>query len=116
MDDKVLFTGNVSNPENYYCIADVMVIPSVFEGLSMTTVESQIAGTPVVISEAIPCEAVISDGCIRCKLSDGVSGWANAALEISKKELVINEKGDEYDITARAPILARWYIETYNSQ
>lgn len=63
LEGKVVLVGKVSNPEKYYRFAHVIVIPSFFEGLSLTTIESQIAGVPVVLSDAIPTEAVISNGC-----------------------------------------------------
>ena len=67
LNGKVIFIGQVSDPEKYYRLANVMVIPSVFEGLSLSTIESQISGVPIVASTAIPEEAVISDGCVRLR-------------------------------------------------
>ena len=96
LEKSVVFVGQVTNPELYYRLADVIVVPSVFEGLSLTTVESQIAGVPVVVSEAIPEEAIISDGVARLKLED--ENWVTTILTMANKKVVLNEKSSEYDI------------------
>ena len=96
LEKSVVFVGQVTNPELYYRLADVIVVPSVFEGLSLTTVESQIAGVPVVVSEAIPEEAIISDGVARLKLED--ENWVTTILTMANKKVVLNKKSSEYDI------------------
>ncbi len=81
LQKKVVFVGQVDCPERYYSLADVIVIPSIFEGLSLTAIESQISGVPVVASTAVPEEAVISDGCIRLALEN--KDWVCHYFEIS---------------------------------
>lgn len=96
LEDRVVFAGQVSDPELYYRLANVIAVPSVFEGLSLTTIESQIAGVPVVVSEAIPEEAVISDGVIR--LSLGSPEWASTILSMENKEVILDEDSVDYNI------------------
>lgn len=97
IEDKVVFVGQVINPELYYRLANVMVLPSVFEGLSLSTIESQIAGVPVVVSTAIPEEAVISDCCIRLDLTS--EEWCDTILSIANKPVVLDARSNSYDIT-----------------
>ena len=78
LENRVVFAGQVSNPELYYRLASVIVVPSVFEGLSLATIESQIAGVPVVVSDAIPEEAIISNGVVRLSLQS--PNWVSACL------------------------------------
>lgn len=85
LESKVVIVGKVHNTEIYYKLNDVIILPSVFEGLSMTTVESQVAGVPAVISKAIPSEAVISDGCTYMDINDLPEKWAQAAINAAKK-------------------------------
>lgn len=108
LNEKVVFVGKVSNPEVYYSLADVIIIPSVFEGLSLATIESQIAGVPAIVSEAIPEEAVISNGVKRLKLSD--DKWADEALKIADNTVVLNENSNEYNIEYAAKKLQYWYM------
>ena len=108
LTEKVVFAGKVSNPEVYYSLADVIIIPSVFEGLSLATIESQIAGVPAIVSDAIPEEAVISNGVKRLKLSD--NKWADEALKIAGNAVILNENSNEYNIEFAARKLQSWYI------
>lgn len=110
LDEKVVLIGQVSDPEKYYKLADVMVIPSYFEGLSLTTIESQIAGVPVVVSTAIPEEAVISNACKYVRLTEDSDVWAQTALEIAKCQVKLNQSADNYSIEKRALLLAEWYV------
>ncbi len=111
LEDKVVLVGQVTNPENYYRLADVMVIPSYFEGLSLTTIESQIAGIPVVISDAIPEEAVISNGCKYHKLTDDCATWAESVIEIANQKVALDKRSGDYDIEKRAVLLTQWYLK-----
>lgn len=113
LENKVVLAGQVSDPEKYYRLADVMVVPSFFEGLSLTTVESQIAGVPAVISEAVPQEAVISNGCTYLSIEDSVQAWVNAIMEASHKKVILNSHAEEYDVEKRADSLTDWYISHY---
>ena len=108
LNQKVIFIGKVSNPEKFYSLVDVMIIPSVFEGLSLATIESQIAGVPAIVSEAIPEEAIISNGVKRLKISD--ENWEYEALRIAGKTIVLNEKSIEYNIEYAAKKLEKWYM------
>lgn len=109
IEDRVIWVGQVTNPEVYYSLADVMVIPSIFEGLSLTTIESQIAGVPVIVSTAVPEEAVISDGCIRLELNSG--NWLEKIFECENKEVTLNKRSRDYDIRIAIKILEEWYIQ-----
>lgn len=111
LGEHVVLTGKVSNPEKYYSLADIVLIPSFYEGLSLATVESQIAGVPVIVSEAIPDEAVISDSVMKMSLSEPAGKWAQNALSFSNKKVVLNDESELYNIKISAPKLTEWYQE-----
>lgn len=98
LSDKVIMVGKVHDPERYYHLNDVVVLPSVFEGLSMSTVESQVAGVPVVMSRAIPEEAVISNGCFYMDIKDSASKWAKTVISVADTTVILNDKCANYDI------------------
>ncbi len=51
--------------------SDIMLIPSLFEGLSIVTIEAQASGLPSIISTGVPDEAVlIPEYCKRISLSE----------------------------------------------
>lgn len=113
LTSKVVFAGQVSDPERYYRLADVIVLPSFFEGLSLTTVESQLAGIPVVVSDSIPEEAIISDGVARLSLNS--SNWADTVLAMADKTVTLNQKCQEYNIEVAVKKLEEWYEKRMNS-
>lgn len=108
LKENVVFVGQVSDPEQYYKLADVMVIPSVFEGLSLTTIESQIAGVPVIVSSAIPEEAVISNGCVRLDINS--DKWVEIIMDFSKKEVKLDNRSNAYRIEEASRLLCDKYM------
>ena len=108
LENRIIFTGSVYDVENYYGLIDVMIVPSIFEGLSLTTIESQISGIPVLVSKAIPKEAIISNG---CEYIDNMTAeeWAQRIITMSGKKVILNNEASNYDISIQAPLLVNWY-------
>lgn len=115
LENKVVLAGQVSNPELYYHLANVIVIPSIFEGLSLATVESQIVGVPVVASKAIPEEAIISDGVVRLEL-ENKEEWMNIILKVINKKVILDDRSKAYDIRTAVHKLEEWYEEKRNAK
>lgn len=108
LENKVIMSGQVANPETYYRLANVLVIPSIFEGLSLTTIESQIAGVPVVVSTAVPEEAVISNGVVRLTLEDK-NEWVDTVLKMVGKVVTLDGRSGVYDILSAVKSLEELY-------
>lgn len=109
LNDFVLMIGNSYNPEKYYSVMDVSIVPSTFEGLSMATVESQVAGVPVIVSEAVPQEAIISDGCRKLSISDPDQVWVDTIIKEAGKTVHIDNRGEEYNIDIAVKKLEKEY-------
>jgi glycosyltransferase involved in cell wall biosynthesis len=62
LGDSVLLSGRVDNVEDYLMAADVFVLPSVTEGMSLALLEAMGAGLPVVASRVSGTVDVIKDG------------------------------------------------------
>lgn len=61
MDKHVIFLGNTDRIEDYYQAIDALIMPSNFEGFGLVSVESQISGTPTIVSDHVPELTRISD-------------------------------------------------------
>lgn len=112
LTDKVIMVGKVTNPAKYYAIMDVLILPSIFEGLSMTTVEAQASKKNIVVSEAVPQEAVISNLCHYKSLNDSSASWAKATINcVKKKGYFFTIQKDDYDIKKASNLLERKYLK-----
>ena len=86
-----------------------MAVPSIFEGLSLTTIESQIAGVQVIISDAVPDEAIISNGCVRIDLNKDL--WVNKLSTLKSTEIKLTENSKAYNIDIASKKLCEYYLE-----
>lgn len=52
--DITIFTGSVTNPEDYYQAMDIFALPTLQEGFSIASIEAQASGLPTIVSDACP--------------------------------------------------------------
>lgn len=83
LDGKVILTGNIPNVDEYMMAMDVLIFPSLFEGLPVTIVEAQATGLPIIMSDVITKEVILTDLVHTMSLDDKPSDWAKKALECS---------------------------------
>ena len=57
--DRIFFVGMQPNTSKFYSMADIFLLPSLFEGLPMVSVEAQASGLPCIFSTAVSKEANI---------------------------------------------------------
>ena len=111
LSDCVRFCGVRSDVPALLSAMDVFAFPSRFEGLGIVAIEAQAAGLPVVCSEHIPIEALLSPETRRVPLSDA-AGWAEALLTAAASETT-RDSGPEvcqrFSIDAVAAMIASYY-------
>lgn len=119
LSEKVRFWGKRNDVYDLLSLFDVMVMPSISEGLGVAALEAQAAGLPCILSDRIPFEVDIGASlCQFCSLTEGETPWLNALNnlknipEVSKKEVLslFLEKGYSLDATRAA------YLEAYKSE
>ncbi len=112
-EDVKLF-GMVQNTKELYQAMDVMVMPSLFEGLPMVGVEAQASGLPCVFSEPITREVDVV-GCPYLALSEPAEVWAKEAIRMatSKDRRSYPEELDKlgFNIKLEAKRLEELYLE-----
>ena len=62
LGDRVRFAGYVADTRQVYLASDILLMPSLFEGLPMTLLEAMAMGLPVVASELDGIAEVVEDG------------------------------------------------------
>ena len=114
LSGKVIFTGNVPDPQNYYQAMDLFVLPSLSEGLPLTMAEAQISGLPCLMAAHLPREADLGCGLVSTVgLGQPYSEWAEAALgkrgikRYDRRDYAV-KKG--FDITAVSAELQKFYL------
>lgn len=92
--DKVIFTGNIENANEYYSLFDCFLFPSKFEGLPYTLIEAQANGLPIIASDQITEEVNISKYIKFLPINEcDLDNWAKNAVDLASKHL-INENDD----------------------
>lgn len=81
VEDSVVFYGESRKIPELLWAMDVFLFPSTTEGLGIAGVEAQAAGLPVVCSEHIPQEALVTGQVTQLPLSAGARAWAEAAMK-----------------------------------
>ena len=98
MQDRVtLLSHRTDIPELLHAM-DVMVFPSLFEGLSVTLVEAQASGLKCVISDTINPANYLSEKTIPVSLNESAEAWAEIVLDDTAKNAVYGNIED-YDMS-----------------
>lgn len=85
----------------FYSVFDVLVFPSLFEGMPNVLIEAQAASLPCVASDSVTKEAEITKYVSWMSLSDSPENWSSKAVEIasmSRKSTLGEFKSNKYEI------------------
>jgi len=61
LKNKIEFLGFKNNPANFYQEIDILIIPSLWEGLSIVALEAMASGVPIIASDAGGLKEIIED-------------------------------------------------------
>ena len=117
LQDKVVFTGSIDNIHEMLQAMDVMILPSLHEGLPLVAIEWQIAALPSVISDVVTSECAYSGLVAFMPLGD-VGAWADKLIEmaaVDRKRLAEEQvkltKEAGFDINQNAVELQKFFID-----
>lgn len=103
LEKYVLFIGIRSDIPKILSSMDLLIMPSLYEGMPNTVIEAQANGLPCVISDTITKEANITGLVKYVSLSESYRKWADIALEsVSNNRLNTHEYflKNNYDINS----------------
>ncbi len=118
LGDNVVFMGSISNVEEMLQAMDVMIFPSIHEGLPLSVVEWQIASLPCLVSDRVTDEVAFSDLVHFMPLEKSYKEWAEALIRISdvdrqsrsqKNIELARENG--FDIKANVEDLEKYFLD-----
>lgn len=114
LTNNVLILPNQHNISDFYNIADVFIMTSLFEGMPTVSVEAQANGLQCVFSDVITKEADHSGYTKFISLDAGANAWAKliAGLDLSRKSSDCG-KIKEYDIKNVAQKISDIYLNRH---
>lgn len=105
LNGRIVFTGVRRDVARLLRGAmDVLIFPSIFEGLPLTVIEAQAAGLPCLISTAISPEVVQSQLISWLSLEESPSAWADLALELALRERAAPPSTDQWPSDLRTSL------------
>lgn len=114
LTDDVIFLGNRNDVNDLMQAMDIFVFPSHYEGLPVTLVEAQASGLPIIKSNYVPDQCIMTPNVYTLSLSDSSKEWANEIIKMMKEykrtdtsHYIIENK---YDVSANAKWLEKFYI------
>lgn len=85
---NIHFTGRINPIADFLPALDVMILPSLYEGLPTTVVESQAAGVPALLSDTITKEVDLGLGMVDyLPLDAPMEEWYQGILSASQKTI-----------------------------
>lgn len=81
--DKVIFTGMLPELQKYYSAMDVFILPSLYEGVSVSMIEAQVSGLECIVSEFVSQDADIS-GNVKYIPIDSTENGVRELLDVKK--------------------------------
>lgn len=119
LSDAVIFLGVRPDVADLMQSMDVFLFPSLFEGLSVASVEAQAAGLPTLISDSVPIECKKTDLVEFLPLSASAEIWADKLLEMvsyPRENTYEQIKAAGFDIAENAKKLQQFYLDVANGE
>lgn len=117
LEKYVIFTGNIKNVNEMYQVMDVLVLPSLYEGLPVVLIEAQASGLKCIVSNKVDERSALTDQVEFIPLND-YKNWAEIITKNIDKHhaenrrinnrTILEEKG--YSIEIEAKKLENYYL------
>ncbi len=112
--DKVKFLGARNDVNDLMQSMDVFILPSLYEGIPLTMIESQASGLDCIISDKVPKECIVTKNVKSISLEKSSKYWASEIIKSKYKarESLYNEiQNAKFDIKSNAIWLQEFYLK-----
>lgn len=98
LENYVMLAGLQNDMQSWYSAFDCFLFPSLFEGLSVSLLEAQSNGLPILASDnAAPNEVRINSNFHVKKLNDQIDDWCREIIQINDNNNRLNYKLIQYN-------------------
>lgn len=117
LNDRVIFVDFQEDIYKYYSAMDVLLLPSLFEGLPITLVEAQANGLSSLVSDAVTKECDLTGLTEFYPLSEGCNAWAQKISEMLKNgtehKTDVSEmlRKSGFSLASQAKVISKLYFE-----
>lgn len=108
--NRVVFTGKVDDIYKYYSAFDLYYMPSISEGMSISSIEAQSSGLKCVLSNGIPKSTKVSNNAVFIDLNEEEAISTINSLLVKKnnrKDVSIDKK---YDVKNSSKKMFNYYL------
>lgn len=117
LTNKVTFTGNIDNVSEFLNAIDIIIMPSLYEGLPLTLVEQQANGLQCVVSDTITAYADKTGNLRFLSLQAPILDWVHTVenshcmqnRELRSKDAIVAIEKAGYSIQREAKKLVEYY-------
>jgi glycosyltransferase involved in cell wall biosynthesis len=120
LDDKVIFTGTQSDVARYLMAMDIFLLPSLYEGFPVTTVEAQATGLECFVSDKVPADCMITELVHQFSLNEPADLWASRIVDVYTRSARRDHSQEiidaGFDISHNAKWLEDYYVGKLENQ
>ena len=123
LENNVIFTGTIDNVSDYLSAFDIMLLPSLYEGLPLVVIEWQIACLPCIVSDTVTKECKITELVKFESIDKEPIVWADDVMNIvlqdrdkSREDIWKDVRQAGYDVDVEAEKLRKLYTNLYGEK
>lgn len=119
LENKVIFLGVRTDIPQLLQAMDILVFPSVYEGLPVTLVEAQTAGLKCIVSDIITRQVLLSDLIEFVDLKKGPNYWAEKICKSDnyhRNNMYETIRASGFDIQNETQLLQQFYFKASNCE
>lgn len=117
IENSVKFLGQRNDINELYQAFDVFCLPSLYEGLGMVAIESQVSGLLCFVSTEIPEIAKVTERIVFINLENKIEIWTEIIFKylknVNRKNINFTDGIKKYDIIKEATKLEKKYLNLY---